>query len=332
MSFWRYFLVRLGWALLGLWLIATLVFLVFYVWADHPARQACGGAQASPACVALVTDQLDLDASVPEQYARFLWRLITDQSPGPAPFGAGEVGARLQAGELAREAVPATLSLVVPALLLAAGVGLLAGTALSRIRWRRIFDFPIYVAVGLSPVFLGLVLSIYPGYRWDLAPIAGYCDFFNPPPAVTPNESPCGGAVDWATHLVLPVITLSLYFAAVYTRVVRALSVQVRAETDPEKRARRRRRSKLLFVRSAGRDFGFAIGVGVLVEAAYSIPGLAGSTFRSAAAGSLVETQAYVLYATFLAIAVHFIVDVVVGALDPDLRWEKTVARRPKPA
>jgi peptide/nickel transport system permease protein len=232
--------------------------------------------------------------------------------------------------EVAREALPATLSLVVPALVLAAVVGFLAGGALARVRWRRILDLPIYVAVGLSPIFVGLVLTFF-GFKWDLTPIGGYCDFFNPTPAppFEPGAEQCGGAVDWATHLVLPVITLSLYFAAVYTRVVRALVAQVRGGTEPEVRRKRRRRSRLLYARAIGRDFGFAIGVCVFVETVFGIPGLGYSTVTSIYAANLVETQAYILYATFLAIAVQFAVDVVVGALDPGLRWERTVAREP---
>jgi peptide/nickel transport system permease protein len=217
---------------------------------------------------------------------------------------------------------------VVPALLLAAGVGVLAGGALARVRWRRILDLPIYIAVGLMPAFLGLMLLLYVAVEWELAPIGGYCDFFNPPSGLPIEVETCGGAVDWATHLVLPVITLSLYFAAVYTRVVRALVVRDRSEKDPEKR--RKRRSSSLFARSVGRDFGFAVGVAVLVETVFGIPGLGRSSVTSVQASNLLQMQACVLYATFLAISVHFVVDVVVGALDSGLRWERPVAREPK--
>jgi peptide/nickel transport system permease protein len=300
----------------------------------EPARQFCGGSQATPRCIEWARTEFHLDAPLPERYARFLWRLVADQSAGPAPYTGPYPGpiATLDSGQLARQAVPPTLSLVVPALLLAAGVGVLAGGALARVRWRRVFDLPIYVAVGLMPAFLALWLSFFIAFKWELAPLGGYCDFFNPPPG-RPEEGPaCGGAVDWATHLVLPVITLSLYFAAVYTRVVRALVVRDRLERDPEKRRKRRRGSSFLFARSVGRDFGFAIGVGVFVELVFQIPGLGWSTVTSVQRSSLLETQACVLYATFLAISVHFVVDVAVGALDSGLRWERPVARKPKPA
>ena len=332
MSFWRFFAVRLAWGLLGLWIAATAVFVIFFAVAPDP-RARCKDAPAFQACIELVEENYHLGSPLYEQYGFFLWRLVAHQSTGPS-FNTLE-----DAGAEAREAIPATLSLVVPALLLAAGVAVLVGGALARTRWRRILDFPIYVAVGLSPVFLALVLSFYVGFKWDLAPIGGYCEFFNPPPDLSnpppglgPDTETCGGAVDWATHLILPVLTLSLYFAAVYTRVVRALVVQVRSEKDPEDQRKRRRRSSLLFARSIGRDFGFAIGVGVFVESAFQIPGLGRATVVSVYADSFLELQAYVLYATFLAISVHFIADVVVAALDPSLRWERPVARRPKHA
>jgi peptide/nickel transport system permease protein len=273
-------------------------------------------------------EELHSNARVPEQYAVFLWRLVAHQSLGPTPVVEREGGALLDSAEVAREPVPATLSLVVPALLLAAGVGLLVGGALARVRWRRIFDLPIYVGVGLSPIFVGLILS-YVAFKRDISIGYGYCEFFNPPPPRQPDETVCGGALDWATHLVLPVIALSLYFAAVYTRVVRGLVVQVRGELDPEVRRKRRRRSSFLFARSVGRDFGFAISVGLFVESVFGIPGLGYSIITSIAAASVVETQAYVLYATFLAISIQFVVDLVVAALDPSLRWAGPVAREP---
>ena len=95
------------------------------------------------------------------------------------------------------------LSLVVPALLLAAGVGVLAGTGLACVRWRRILDLPIYVAVGLTPIFVGLMLS-YVAFKWDLNFVYGYCDFFNPPPARLPDDRVCGGAVDGRRILSFP--------------------------------------------------------------------------------------------------------------------------------
>ena len=327
MSFRRYVVVRLAWALIGLWIAVTLVFGLFNVAVEDPARAQCGGERSSPQCLEIVRKDLYLDAPLPEQYVRFIWRLIVDQTPAPAGIGRGEEGRGPDAGEVALHGLPATLSLVIPALLLASGVAAFAGTALSRVHWRRLFDFPIYVAFGLSPIVLGFWLSYYLGARWAVTPIAGYCDVFRPA-----KDSGCGGVIDWATHLILPVIALSLYFAAVYTRIVRAFARDVRSEDRPEERRKRRRKSTLLFTRGVARDLGFAIGLAAFVEVIFQIPGLGLLAVYGVAAQSNDLVQAVVLCATFAAIAVHFVADVVVGALDPRLRWERPVARRPKPA
>jgi ABC-type dipeptide/oligopeptide/nickel transport system permease component len=147
----RFFLVRLGWALLGLWLAVTAAFLTFsFAEVDVPGR----GAEER----ARIRDQLYLDEPIHERYGHFLRRLVTDQSTGRALSGR-------DSGEIALEAIPATASLVVPglilALLLAWAVALLwvrAGPR-KRLLWR----FPGYVAIGSLPFWAGLWLSYYLG-------------------------------------------------------------------------------------------------------------------------------------------------------------------------
>ena len=185
---------------------------------------------------------------------------------------------------------------------------------------------PVYVAVGLSPVVLGLWLSYYVGLRWGLTPVTGYCDLVSPP-----ADSGCGGARDWLSHLVLPAVTLGLYFAGIYTRVVRAGVADIRRAPGEKERRDRRRRFVLVMARAIGRDFGWVIGVAVFVEVLFGIPGLGRITVLSVSGADLVLLEAAVLYAAFLGIAVHFVVDLIVGALDPDLRAEWPVAGLPKP-
>ena len=220
---------------------------------------------------------------------------------------------------LAREAIPPTLSVVIPTLLLSLGVAALAGRLLARRRWRRIYSVPIYVPVGLAPAFVGLFLSYYLGFKWGVVPFGNYCSFF-----ASSFRDACSGPVQWAKHLVLPVATLSLFFAAVYTRMVRAgLS---RAGSD-----RSRRRSFWLFMaRVAAFDFGVLIGLAVFVEPVFQIPGLGRLALFGYQAQDLVVMQAVVLYGTFLGIAATFLVDSIVGALDADVRDEWRFVARPR--
>ena len=82
MSYRRFFLIRLAQALFALWLVATLVFVMFFVLLPEPERNLFGGKQATPAMVAHTTREFHLRASLPEQYARYMWRLVAHQSAG----------------------------------------------------------------------------------------------------------------------------------------------------------------------------------------------------------------------------------------------------------
>ena len=324
MSYRRFFLIRLAQALFALWLVATLVFVMFFVLLPKPERNLFGGKQATPAMVAHTKREFHLRASLPEQYARYLWRLVGHQSAGSPGYryrdvyGPQEKPGFADSGVLAREAIPPTLSVVIPTLLLSLGVSSLLGHALRRRRWRRIYGVPIYLAVSFPVAFLGLYLS-YLAFRWGVFPIAGYCNVFE-----SSERDACSGPVEWAKHLVLPVIALSLFFAAVYTRMVRAgLS---RAGSDGS-----RQRSFVRFMaRVAAFDFGVLIGLSAFVELAFQIPGLGRLAFVSYQAQDLVLMQAVVLYGAFLGIAATFLVDSVVGAFDADVRGEWRFVARPR--
>ena len=205
-------------------------------------------------------------------------------------------------------------------LIVSLGVGGLAGFALARTRWRWAYGLPIYVAVGLLPVWVGLELSYYLGVRWDVVPIGSYCNFF------ASSGDSCGGPVNWIKHLILPVVTLSLAFAAVYTRMIRA--ELMRAASDAE-----RRRGLLLFLaRVAAFDFGALIGLSLFVEVTFQIPGLGRLMVVSYGAQDFVLMQSVVLYAAFLGIAASFLVDALVAALDSEVRDEWRFVARPRRA
>ena len=150
-----------------------------------------------------------------------MWRVFAHQSAGRSnafPDPGAEKTQRLpDTGAIARQAIPPTLSVVVLTLIVSLGVGGLAGFAFAKTRWRWAYGLPIYVAVGLLPVWVGLELAYYLGVRWNVVPIGSYCNFF------ASSGDSCGGPINWIKHLILPVVTLSLTFAAVYTRMIRAV-------------------------------------------------------------------------------------------------------------
>jgi len=321
LSYRRFFLIRFAQALFAIWLVATLVFVMFFVLLPKPARNLAGGKQATPSMIERVSDELHLDAPLHEQYAWYMWRLFGHQTAGGSPVFPGAKEKSLpDSGAIARHAIPPTLSLVILTLIVSLGVGGLAGFALARRRWRWAYGLPIYVAVGLLPIWVGLELSFYLGVRWDVVPIGGYCNFF------ASGGEGCSGPVNWITHLILPVVTLSLALAAVYTRMIRAELLRVGSDRE------RRRGFLLFFARVAAFVFGALIGLSFFFDATFLIPGLGRLMLVSYQAQDFVLMQSVVLYAAFLGIAASFLVDALVAAFDPEIRNEWRFVARPRRA
>jgi peptide/nickel transport system permease protein len=316
LSFRRFLLVRVGWAVLALWLALSILFVITRV-ISLRAEDFRDPANRQEIYRAFVRE-LSLDEPVHERYGHFLWDSARQD------LGHSIVNGR-SSRAIVVQALPATFSLVLPALALAMLLGWAVAIPLSRAppRRRYVWRIPVGVAVGIPPLLLGLWLSYYVGFKAGWLPITGYCDFFDPP-----SGSGCGGAVDWAEHLILPWITLGLFFAAIYMRVLRAWFRDLSA-ASAEDRPRLARRARGAMARLVARDFGFAIGVAVLVEGAFTIPGLGRTLVVSLERFDFRVAEAALLYAAFLAIGVHLLVDVIVGAVDKDLRAEWPVAGMP---
>lgn len=285
--------MRLAWGLFALWLGLTVVFLILYVAPRDPARLAAGP-NASPQAVDRARARFGYNEPIAEQYVDFFGRVIPVE-------------------ERALEAVPATLSLLGAAMVVWLGLGI--GGGLLAARWnRRWAGRPLlYLAIGLSPIWLALWLSYFVVYKLEWLQ-TGYCEFFNPPAEA---QGQCGGAADWVQSLVLPALVLALFFGAIYARMI-ARIVRVPGEG--------RKRKSLVIGRLLARDLGYAVGVATLVELSFGIPGLGRTTLIAIETSEARTAEAALFLALLIAISWHFLVDIVVGALDKRLRSEWPVA------
>ncbi len=179
-------------------------------------------------------------------------------------------------------AAPVTMSLVVGGLIFALLIAIPVGL-LSALRPRTLLDrfSTVFVLIGISahPVWLGLLLSYFLGYRLELMPTGGYCEIFTP-------TTFCGGPVQWAYHLILPWIAFGFMFAALYMRMTRASVLEslheeyvrtARAKGAPEwlvVRSHVLRNALLPIVTMVGMDLGIALGGTIFVESIFGLPGL----------------------------------------------------------
>src|SRR5918997_6730268 len=207
----RYFVRRLLWAGVLFIAVTMVSYIIFFLVPAEPARLICG-AQCPPDQVERVRKEIGLDRPVYQQYLSFLEDIVIHQALGRS------YATRQPVTEIIKEAAPITASVVVGGVLLWLLVAIPTGI-LSALRPRSLLDRSamVFVLIGISahPVWIGLILIYFVGYRAGLTPLGGYCDMVNP-------STDCGGPVQWAHALVLPWITFAVLFAALYVRMIRA--------------------------------------------------------------------------------------------------------------
>jgi peptide/nickel transport system permease protein len=317
----RYLLRRIMWAAVLFVAVTAVTYVLFFLIPTDPARQACGQ-RASNACIELARETLGLDRPVYVQYALFMERLVVHQDLGRSFVN------RQSVNEIVLDAAPVTASLVfggaVLWLLIAVPTGIL-----SALRPRSLLDRTAMVGVliGISahPIWIGLILSYFFGYRLGLTPITGYCDFINP-------STDCGGPVQWAHAMLLPWATFALLFAATYTRMIRATVMETmnedyvrtaRAKGAPEHKVLRShivRNAMLPVVTLLGIDIGLALGGAIFTESVFSLPGLGQTALQAFTNFDLPTVQGIVVFATTSIIVFTLIVDLLYAWIDPRIR------------
>jgi peptide/nickel transport system permease protein len=135
--------------------------------------------------------------------------------------------------------------------------------------------------------------------------------------------------VDIAGHLVLPAATLSLFYMALYTRLMRAAMLEqlgveyvvtARAKGLTERRITFRhvlRNAILPVVTMAGVQMGGLLGGAVVVEAVFAWPGLGQLAFQSLFARDFNLLLGIFLLSACLVVVVNLLIDVLYTLIDP---------------
>jgi peptide/nickel transport system permease protein len=310
----RFLIRRILFGVLVLWIVTTGVFILFFATSKDPAARFAGKS-ATPDTLALVRHRLGLDDPLPVQYWHFVQRLLH-----------GDLGysftTQAPVTSMIKDALPASLSLILGAAVLWLATGIVAGV-ISATRARTLLDRGITLAVlvGISmPAFIiGLTLSYVLAVKVQIFPQTGF---------VPIQDNP----VQWFQHLILPWITLALLQSAIYTRLTRGSLLDVlgedyirtaRAKGMPERRViyRHGLRSALTpVVTQAGVDIGVLIGGTLVTESVFGLQGIGQLTVQSLTNGDLPVIMAVVLIAAFFVVLGNLVVDVAYSFLDPRVR------------
>lgn len=315
----------------------AVIFMMAHLVPADPARAALGP-EASNEQVEQYRREMGLDRPLLVQFGRYLYRLAR-----------GDLGVSILTRNPVREdlakAVPATIELVAPSIILSVIIGVILGVASAIRRGRSLDHFSrVFSILGMSlPVFwFGLVLQLifYKELSW--LPASGRLPLTaTAPPMVTGLYSiDALLAGDWSLwlqslrHLVLPVITLSAVNVATVARITRASLLEVlqqdyvrtaRAKGLPERTVIYRhalRNALIPVVTVIGMRVGITFGGAVLTESIFAWPGVGRYAFYGLRQLDLPVVIAFVIYITLTYAIINMIVDASYSILDPRIRAE----------
>ena len=306
---------RLAFAVLTLFFVLTLVFLIIRILPGDPALMILGD-QASPASIAALRERLGLDLPLYVQYGQFLLGAIQGD------LGHSMITARPVAEEILA-VLPYTIELTVAALALGVVLGVPAGI-LAAVHRNRMPDYLVRCVslIGLSvPAFvaaIGLLMLFAIHWRWFPVISAGTGDTL----------------LDRFRQMALPTLALALIMMAYITRVTRSAMLEV-LNQDYVRTARAKGASQAAVVWKhalgnctipittvVGLYLGILIGNSVLTEIVFSRPGLGKLILSALSQRDYPLLQGMIVVYTLMVIVVNLVTDLTYGLLDPRVQYK----------
>jgi peptide/nickel transport system permease protein len=347
-----YILRRAAVAVGLLFVLSIVTFLMYSKIPSNPAAFVLDLRRATPAQIRRADHWLGVDRPLWVQYLKYVERSAHGDfglSWSTISFSYNGQASGVHVGRRVWNASKVTASLVLGGFVLLLAIALPLGAFIAT-RPRGVADrlslgFSL-AAISTHPLVVGLLLQLFAGYRWHLAPPAGYCSFLPPSAAARAAAEQarfpiCGGPLAWASHLALPWLTFALFFVALYLRMMRTRMLAVLGEPYV-RTARAKGASELRVLRGhalrnaispvvtmVGMDAGTAIGIALYVETVFALPGLGRTTIvalQGIQGFDLPVIVAVVLVTAVAIIGLNLLVDLALYAIDP------TIARKGRKA
>jgi peptide/nickel transport system permease protein len=312
---------RLLQALLLIWGVLTLTFFLAHLSPGDPMDRYLSP-RIPPETVALIRQQFGLDQPLHVQYFKWLRQWLQ------ADWGYSLTQHRPVAKVLA-EAIPATLQLTIPVLLLnfVLGISLGALAAFYRNRWPdRLLSNSALAAYCMPSFWLGLLLILVFAVKLEWLPNSQASSLF------AENMDALTALKDRLRHLLLPMLTLALPAAAATARYVRENLIAV-LESNFIRLARAKGLSPWqLVIRHAlphallplisllGLSLPFLFGGAFLTEIIFAWPGMGRVTLEAIFSRDYPVVLAATGLSAIMVIAGNFIADVLYRFADPRIR------------
>jgi len=300
---------------LGTLLAATVViFVLLQIVPGDPAAYMMG-MNASPESVAVLREQMGLDAPALERYFTWSGGLFTGQFGTSYTYlvPVGElIGERLQvSAPLALMAMILSLAIALPVGVLAASRrGSFIDTALNAL---------MQVGVALPNFWIGLLLILIFSTQLQWFAAGGFTGWD-------------AGVLPALKGLLLPAVALAAPQAAIIARVLRTSLLETMNE-DYVRTARAKglswrqslwrhalRNAMIPVLTIIGLQLPFLLAGGIIIENVFSLPGVGRLVFQAIAQRDLIVVQSVVVVLVFAVVTVTFLIDIAYLIVDPRLR------------
>jgi peptide/nickel transport system permease protein len=302
------------------WIVPIILIVTFFVFAlldlaPGDAARTVAGTDADAATVAAVRHKLNLDEPLIPRYAEWIsgaahgdlgTSLVTNQSVGKMVF----------------DAVPATVSLTLVALVLACVFAIIFGAGPVIWRWPwldRVSTAVCSLSIALPSFWIALLLTAWFAVDRQWLPALGY---------VPLTENPW----EWLRHLILPATALGLATAGELARQLRGAlddvfeqdyALALRAKGLPHRRIVLKhglKNAAVPVITVLGVRIAQLLAGTVIIEQIFLIDGLGRLTVTAVLGRDIPVVLGVVLVATVIVLIGNLIVDASYGYFNPRLR------------
>ena len=321
----RYPLRRIIEGLITLFIVMTIIFLLFRVMPGDPLSIVIDP-KMTPEVKEMIRHSYGLDQPMFVQYGIYLKNLFT--------LNLGESFRYSQpVSEVLAARIPNTLLLFTSASVLSAVLGIILGRIIA---WRRNskLEYGLTLA-GLffyeMPIFwFGLILIYLFAFRLNLFPISGMIDFELWTLGATTGEK----IIDILHHLILPLITLTTASFCGMMLLMRTSMVETmkedyveaaKARGLPDKVVRNSyaaRNAELPVITAFVLSLSASIGGGVLTEKVFSWPGIGYELYQATIGRDYPLAQGCFFILTLMTILAVIVIDITYAYLDPRVSYD----------
>ncbi|SMC22531.1 peptide/nickel transport system permease protein [Desulfacinum hydrothermale DSM 13146] len=319
----EYIVRRLLYTLMTLFAVATILFFLFRMLPGDPTAQVISPALDEVA-QARLKQAFGLDQPLHIQYLLYLKNLFA------LDWGRSFTSSR-KVFDIIQYRFWNTIFLMGAGMCLTLMVGIGMGMVMA---WRRNGPLDLWPTLGslifqsAPPFITGLLLLMILSYRLDLFPTGGMR---------TPGVQLTQGmglflSWDFIHHLILPTLTVSLYYLATPMLIMRDSMLEVMGSDFIELARAKGLKPHVVMIRHAARNallsvvtvssilVGFAIGGQVIVEQVFSWPGMGSLMVEAASSHDYPVAQGTFLVLAIVVIFLNLLSDISYCYLDPRIK------------